>query len=80
MDKITIKGKREAPNGMYWGNITIAPNAYKLVMVEPLNNETYRAWTNNSIIIGSTGWTISKTRNGWAFKDMPIDEFIIFDW
>lgn len=79
MKKVTINGKRPAPNGMYWGNVTIA-NGYKLVMVEPLSDTKYRAWTNNSMILGLPDWEISMDRKGWAFSDRKINEFIIFDW
>lgn len=84
-----IKGKRAAPNGMYSGNITIE-GKLKVVMVDPIDENNYRAWTNSSLVVKRNkkmevvsvidGWTISKLKPGWAFKDMHKDEFTIFDW
>ena len=79
MEKVTIKGKRTAPNGMYWGNIPVA-DSYKLMMIEPISCDKYRAWTNSSRIIGLPGWRVSTIRLGWAYCDLPIDNFQIFDW
>ncbi len=79
MEKIKIEGKRPAPNSMYWANILIG-NKGKAVMVEPLDNETFRAWSNSTLILGLPGWELSENRKGWTYKDMPIDKFTIFDW
>jgi hypothetical protein len=75
-----IQGKRKAPNGMYWGNIFVPTQGSKLVMVEPINEKTYRAWTNCSKLFGLKGWVISEKRSGWAYYDLPKEEFTIFDW
>ena len=78
-----IKGKRKAPNGMYKGNIQIkSPNGdfMKLVMVEPLTENTYRAWSNSSKVIGLEGWEFDDLMDGWVYIDLNKDEFQIFNW
>jgi hypothetical protein len=76
-----IQGKRKAPNGMYWGNIEIQKDIYKCVMVEPLDENIYRAWSNSQLALRkNSGFTISDKRVGWAYKDLGKNEFKIFDW
>lgn len=80
---IEIKGKRPAPNRMYWGNVYIKFKEDvkpKLVMVEPLTEDTYRAWSNCTKLFGLVGWKISDKREGWVYYDLPKEEFTIFDW
>ena len=78
--KVRIKGKKPAPNGMYWGNIEISQNKYKIVMVEPITENAYRAWSNSNNVIGLQGWKVCDFRDGWVYKDMHPDKFSIFDW
>ena len=74
-----IKGKKSAPNGMYWGNVQIKNKVHKVVMIEPIDEIIYLAWSNSSAIIGLPGWNASK-KKGWYCKEYLSEEVKVFDW
>lgn len=69
------KNKKKAPNGMYWGNVL-----NKCVMVEPLGDGTFRAWSNNSKFLKTNNWELSDTKLGWGFEDFFEEEINFFNW
>jgi len=69
------KGKRKAPNGMYWGNVI-----NKCVMIEPLGNGVFRAWSNSEKFISSNAWTLPIARLGWGYRDFLEEEVNFYDW
>jgi hypothetical protein len=80
MPQIEIKGRKPAPNGCYWGNIVLNDH-YKLVMIEPVTEKAYRAWTNKACLVGHLPeWKEHEQREGWFYCDKPKEQFNIFDW
>jgi len=70
-----VKGKRKAPNGMYWGNVL-----NKCVMFEYLGNGIFKAWSNNTKFIKANDWQLSETKLGWAYNDFLEEEIIFYNW
>jgi hypothetical protein len=75
-----VKGKKPAPNGMYWGSAHLSNGKRKMVMVEPLDEITYLAWTNSEKVSILQGWKPSEERGGWFIKEFLLDEIEIFNW
>jgi hypothetical protein len=72
---MSSQGKRKAPNGMYWGNVL-----NKAVMVEPLGNGVFRAWSNNTKFLRTNSWQLSEAKLGWGFQDYLEQEITFFNW
>jgi hypothetical protein len=92
-NKITIQGKQACPSGKYKSSITLTKitngdesslkifscNIFKFVLVEPLDSETYRAWTALKKIGLLPDWKESE-KEGFYCKDMHKSEFKIFNF
>jgi len=72
---MSSKGKRKAPNGMYWGNVL-----NKCVFIEPLGNGEFRAWSNNTRFLKENKWLLSETKLGWGYQDYFEEDLTFFDW
>jgi len=72
------KGKRKAPNGMYWCNISIGDEG-KCVMAEKLENGKFKAWSNSALVRMLENWHPDETKPGWRFRLCEENELIFYN-
>ena len=76
---MNYKGKRKAPNNMYWVNAQIA-GQNKLVMAEQLNEIEFKLWSNSNLAGKDKTFKHSETKPGWYFKNVLHDEVAFHNW
>ena len=70
-----MNDKRKAPNSIYWGYVLSHD-----VLVEPLGNGMFRAWSNNTKFLKESNWTYSNNHLGWGYMDFMKNEIKLFNW